>query len=270
MRFSVFEFGQICQDGGTIVSNSLEAVRTAFGTQDRMITIPVWGLLIQCQGHNILFDLGCMDDAMGENGWREEKKRRIHYTPKDGGSIEECLDRVGLTVNDIDIVIASHLHMDHYGGIEKFSHCDVYVPKEEWVEAMIQVFSCADENTHGSYYLRSMSVRAKKYHLIGINEDFELFPGLQIITLPGHAVNLLGVLLTTDSGKKYLFPSDAIATPSNYGPPVELPGKCKDPELYEASIEKVRKIVQETQAEICYSHYYPYFETLQKAPHFYE
>lgn len=269
MKFSVLEFGMMKLDRNMVTNENGCATKLAdVVLANEWVEVPIWGLLIQCEGHNIIYDLGCMDDAM-TTGWRKGAQERTPYYPKKGGTIEEQLALFNLTPRDIDTVIASHLHVDHFGMIDRFCHCDVYVPKEEWLHAMMIVFGSADESTHGSYYKKSMSLPIKKYHFVGLNEDFEVFPGLKILTLPGHAPNLLGIMITTDSGKSYIFPSDALASPINFGPPLKLPGLLMDKEAYIASCEKIRCIVEETGAELVYSHHYGTFNKLKKAPEFY-
>lgn len=240
------------------------------GETDDMVAIPIWGVLMQTDNHNVIYDLGCMENCM-EEYWSESQKERDPYRENKIG-MEGLLAQIGLTCEDVDTVIVSHLHSDHFGLITKFPHADVYVTEEEWIIAMKKAFgSIEPRNTPiGPYYYRCMSAPVKQYHFVKKGEDFELFPGLEIITLPGHVINLLGMKVTTDSGEKYLFGSDAVYTPVNIGPPLTLPGVISDPENYKASMEKVVSIAQNEEAKILYSHYMPFFNTLKKCPEWYE
>lgn len=45
--------------------------------------------------------------------------------------VEGCLARIGMTPQDIDLVIQSHLHFDHAGGLAWLTHAPVLVQREE-------------------------------------------------------------------------------------------------------------------------------------------
>lgn len=260
MRFTVLDYGVMDLPKNMLI----EGETTDFWP------IPIWGVLMQTDGHNVIFDLGCMTDAMGE-GWSDFQKERDPYreNPK---SVHDQLAEVGLTAEDIDTIVVSHLHSDHFGLITEFPNATVYVPEEEWVQAAKAAFGSSDvrENPSGPYYYKCMSAPVKKYEFVRVGEDREILPGLQIVTLPGHTPNLLGVLVTVDSGKKYLFGSDAIYTPINVGPPIHLPGVLANPEAYQASMEKAIDLAEREGAQIMYSHWMPFYEQLDKCPVWYE
>lgn len=260
MKFTVLKYGVM-----DLAKNCLIE-----GETEEKTPIPIWGVLLQTDGHNVIYDLGCMEECM-EKYWSEKQKIKDPFYAEPGG-IDGQLAKVGLTVEDIDTVIVSHLHSDHFGLITRFEHCDVYVPEEEWVVAMKAAFGSIEprRTPMGPYYFRVMSAPVKKYHFVKAGEDFELFPGLKIVTLPGHTPNLLGMLVTTDSGKKYIFGSDAVYTPVNIGPPITLPGILSNPDSYRASLEKAAKLAEEENAQILYSHWMPFFEQLKKCPEWYE
>lgn len=260
MRFTILEYGVMELPKNMLIE----------GETTDMVPIPIWGVLVQTEGHNIIYDLGCMEECM-EKYWSESQKIRDPYYPNKEG-IDGLLAKVGLKCADVDTVIVSHLHSDHFGLITRFPHADVYVTEEEWVIAMKKAFGSiqARQTPMGPYYFRCMSAPVKEYHFVKKGEDFQLFQGLEIITLPGHVSNLLGMKITTDSGAKFLFGSDAVYTPINIGPPLTLPGVISDPENYRASMAKVARIADEDNAQILYSHYMPFFETLKKCPEWYK
>ena len=260
MRFTILNYGSMDLPKNMLIE----------GETTDMVNIPVWGALLQTDGHNIVYDLGCMEDCM-EKYWSESQKvRDPYYENKEG--MEGLLAKVGLKCEDIDTVIVSHLHSDHFGLITKFPHADVYVTDEEWSLAMKKAFGSIKprETPIGPYYYRCMSAPVKEYHFIKKDEDFELFPGLELITLPGHVANLIGLKVTTDSGEKFLFCSDAVYTPTNITPKLTLPGVISDPENYKASMAKVKNIAEKEGAQILYSHYMPFFKTLKQCPEWYE
>jgi N-acyl homoserine lactone hydrolase len=42
------------------------------------------------------------------------------------------LDRLGYAASDVSVVVLSHLHQDHIGGLAHFSHARIYVSQAEW------------------------------------------------------------------------------------------------------------------------------------------
>jgi N-acyl homoserine lactone hydrolase len=42
------------------------------------------------------------------------------------------LDRLGYAASDVSVVVLSHLHQDHIGGLAQFSHARIYVSQAEW------------------------------------------------------------------------------------------------------------------------------------------
>lgn len=97
-----------------------EALRRAFLPSDHM-TLNLNTLLIETGGRRILIEAGA-GQTMGPNG----------------GRIFANLAAIGLTANDIDIVVVSHTHPDHVGnmrtaeGGRAFPRATVFAPKSDW------------------------------------------------------------------------------------------------------------------------------------------
>lgn len=259
MRFSILRYG----------TQELPNRLLMAGGDDNRVAAPVWGAVFQTEGHNILYDLGCMENCMEK--WPKELRDACPYQEGDK-SIDQLLAQISLRCSDIDIVVVSHLHPDHFGLIPRFTHADVYVGEEEWIQAMKEVFGKYENRIYpqGNYYYDCMSAPVKEYHFIRKGEEFELFKGLRILSLPGHAPNVLGLLVTTDSGSKYIFCSDAVYTPANLGPPEVLPGVVFNTEELRSTFRRIRALSQAEDAVIMFSHYAPFFDTLKQAPAWYE
>lgn len=81
--------------------------------------------LLQGDGMNILVDTGVdTEDEVKKELW--------------SGLITECkgviwaLEQVGLKPEDIDVVILTHAHIDHIGGVERFKNARIYIQQEEF------------------------------------------------------------------------------------------------------------------------------------------
>jgi glyoxylase-like metal-dependent hydrolase (beta-lactamase superfamily II) len=95
-------------------------------------------LLIQTKGKNILVETGM--------GKRWDEKARSIYGIEQKDTLEKSLAGLGLTTEDIDIVINTHLHFDHAGGntvktpdgtlAPAFPGARYVIQEQELVEAM--------------------------------------------------------------------------------------------------------------------------------------
>lgn len=81
--------------------------------------------VLQGNGMNILVDTGVdTEDTVKKQLW--------------DGLITECkgvvwaLAQVGLTPEDIDVVILTHAHIDHIGGIERFGNARIFIQQKEF------------------------------------------------------------------------------------------------------------------------------------------
>ena len=63
---------------------------------------------------------------------------------------------------------------------------------------------------------------------------------------------------------------DAVDTKDNYGPPVIPTGGVYNNEMYYDSIEKVRKLQEQYNAKVFFSHDIEQYQLMKKAPEYYE
>ena len=97
-------------DGGAmfgVVPKPLWSRRTTADDRNR-IPLGLRPLLVRTGDHNVLIDAGIGDKMSA----KEVEIYAIDRTP----GVEAALADAGVAVDDIDIVIASHLHFDHAGG----------------------------------------------------------------------------------------------------------------------------------------------------------
>src|SRR5690625_4323919 len=94
-------------------------------------------ILLQVDGKNYLIDSGSGNDKFTE-------KQIRNFGIKEESAIEQSLDKLGLTTNDIDAILMTHLHYDHANGLTKkvdenkyesaFPNIPIYTSKVEWEE----------------------------------------------------------------------------------------------------------------------------------------
>jgi N-acyl homoserine lactone hydrolase len=125
-------------------------------------------------------------------------------------SQEKGLKKFGLTPQDIDIVILTHLHGDHAADIDKFTNASVYVQKDELAYAK------KPHPTQVSWFV----VPSEDKRLKVIDGDEEILPGIRVIKTPGHTPGGQSVLIDTDQG--VLGISGLCGIQENFYPPDNL------------------------------------------------
>lgn len=267
MKLTILYTGYLDTDKNNVVAVSTIGTYSNPRVENKMIRLPVMAFLIETDdGQYILYDTGCYPEAM--NGWWPEGiKEAYPLTQKPEERLENQLALAGVKPEDISTVVLSHMHMDHAGNLHLFPHADVYVPREDFAEGQIMAHISSDPAKRGAYIQAELEAPVKQYHLI--TEDCELAPGVEIICLPGHTPNLLGLVVHLESGV-FILPQDACYTAEVYGPPAKASGLLYDSIAFFKSIEKVRKLEKKYKATVVYAHDWDFFQTLKTAPEYYQ
>jgi len=120
------------------------------------------------------------------------------YWRDEGQSLEGELKKVGVDCQEVDVVILTHLHWDHCGGIGYFPQAEILVQEEELRSARTPppLFAVG--------YIKSI-VEADNYTVI--SGDQEIAPGVSVILTPGHTYGSQGVLVEA-AGRRYFISGD--------------------------------------------------------------
>jgi glyoxylase-like metal-dependent hydrolase (beta-lactamase superfamily II) len=175
-----------------------------FGTK---IVAPIIAYLIKGRDKAILVDSGGSDEA-----WAQQYHHPINRTPE--MEIQNQLKKFGVEVKDIEILINTHLHWDHSFNNALFSKARIYTQKKEIRYA---VDPLAPHWVYYESWQLGMTPRWFKAYsqMITIDGDYNLFPGIDIVTLPGHTPGFQGVLVNTAKGR-CLIASDCQALFENW------------------------------------------------------
>ena len=233
------------------------------------IKIPIYCVLIHhpIKGW-ILFDTGCNPAGMNSDYWSANLQEESPWYYNDNQLLTNQLAQLSLKPSEIGSVILSHMHLDHAGGLYLFKDtADIYVSKSEFLNALFTVHATQQRANHGSYIKDDIETPVQRYHFI--TKDFEIAPGIEVVNLPGHSPGTLGIVVHLDS-QTIIFPSDAVYTALNYGPPARMAGIVWDTLEYVNSVEKVRELEQKYNAKVMFSHDIEQFLTFKLAPAYYE
>jgi glyoxylase-like metal-dependent hydrolase (beta-lactamase superfamily II) len=189
------------------------------------IWLPIWAFLLQGASKNILVDTGLDEDELiVPAGFTEE-------TSLEPCSMGENLEKAGLSIDDIDIVVNTHLHDDHCGNNRLFPRATFYAHRDE-------LAFCRDphplDHRYDQYFIEENEFEE-------ITQDREILPGLKVMHMPGHTVGCLSVEVGTGQGTAIItgFCCNRKNFPAN-GPAV-CPGVHIDASKAWDSIQKVKQ-----------------------------
>ena len=134
------------------------------------------------------------------------------------GRLEGSLRSAGYTPEEIDIVLITHLHSDHVGGLTTqdgtrvFPNADVYFAKAEsdfWLSPEIAAKAPKDAQPffQSAQAIAAPYIKAGKWHAFSGSEP--IIEGMQLVPLPGHTPGHTAYEFSS-KGQKVLFWGDTI------------------------------------------------------------
>lgn len=162
------------------------------------------------------------------------------------------LARLGLSPEDIDILVLTHTDIDHIGDLGEWSHVRIVVGRPER--------SLNQPRELGAATFIEWPPEAQ-FQLI--EEDTQIARGVAVLYTPGHSPGHLSLLVRLAETGPVLITGDAISRPSE---PEEGYGNAFDPQLAAQSAEKLLKTANQEEAFVIYGHDPQQWPTLRKAP----
>jgi glyoxylase-like metal-dependent hydrolase (beta-lactamase superfamily II) len=215
MKLGAFEIyplsdGSFRLDGGAMFGVVPKALWQRCCAADELNRIPLslTCLLIRAHGKNILVDTGL--------GSKEDPRFKEMFAVDRAISLELSLKRLGLSRDDIDLVINTHLHFDHAGGntmdngsgtlVPAFPKARYVVQRGEYDDAVQ-----ANERTRASYRRDNFLpiTEADRWDLL--DGDTELLPGITAMVTQGHTRYHQGIKIESE-GRTAFYLGDLIPT----------------------------------------------------------
>ena len=209
-RFEIFSIveNSFKIDGGAMYGVVPKIIWQKFNPPDHnnLVKLDINLLLIRTDGENILVDAG-MGDALSE---RQKKM----YGMERSSALEKELSELDLVPEDVHLVLLTHLHADHAGGVIKLEEDGSKLPRfpnarhvvqfKEWQEAMQP-----DERTSATYFTANLKLLEQEKLLELVDGEDEVTDGVRLIITGGHTPGHQAVLVE-DGDNRILWPGDII------------------------------------------------------------
>jgi glyoxylase-like metal-dependent hydrolase (beta-lactamase superfamily II) len=165
-----------------LACGTLSAGRSMFeaGADDTPIEIPVPAWLIRHGDDLALFDCGMHTDLASASAAREVVELFFGVGADGGDMIAERLRAVEVDPADIDVVILSHLHFDHVGGLAQLPEARVIVQRDEWAAGFDDDLAAANTFNPSDYDLG--------HDVTTVDGEHDVFGDGRVVCIPtpGH------------------------------------------------------------------------------------
>ena len=177
--------------------------------REQTAEFPVSCFLIRHRQANVLFDTGCHPDVETDAQARwGGVARAIAPIHRPGDNVIGDLATLGLAPDDIDVVINSHLHMDHCG-------CNAFFKKATFFVHARELAVAADPASEGKGYYRVDWDHPMPVERIEGARDLFDDNRIVLLPLPGHTPGSLGAAVELDRAGRFILAADAAAVREN-------------------------------------------------------
>ena len=244
-------------DGGSLLMDKTFITwNHGHGTEVRF---PVYSILIDHPEATILVDTGF------DKEWVEEHLPFEKPQQSERQTLPAQLDLIGMTTDDVDIVVNSHLHMDHCGANRLFPDAKFVMTKTELRHAYVPDPWEVLGYDHTLVEIPS----GGDFELLELNGyDYELVSGVTLIETPGHSEGHLSVTVELENEPAMIFPIDVAWTKENLEER-HLMGLHSDPRELLDSMMRIENIAKKLDGRIFFPHDPDEYEGYKHAPEYY-
>jgi N-acyl homoserine lactone hydrolase len=221
------------------------------------------GRVIGIPGYLITTDIG--ERVLVDTGFRDEYANNATATAEADGLtpfghlvdfgpqhlVCAQLAQLGLRPADLSLVIITHSHIDHIGGIAHFSHVPIVIGAEE--RALPQPL----------YWAGNSPMEWPLAEWRTVHEDTDIGPHFTVLHVPGHAPGQLALRFDLPQTGRVILTSDAISRPSE---PDEGYGDAFDPAKAQAHAARLLKMAADL---VIWGHCPQQWKTALKSPDYY-
>jgi glyoxylase-like metal-dependent hydrolase (beta-lactamase superfamily II) len=266
IKLYVLATGVLPQDKSILIAGLTQA------TEKNRNPVPVWSrtptyaVLIEHPAGYVLFDTSVNPEGMTKR-FPQALKTMNNYEAADDEQFPARLAQLKVKPEQIKYIVMSHMHFDHAGNLELFTNAEITVHEDEFAQAYKAFGLNGEMGVFVWEDLHQIALKKLNWKLLPANvEKKVLLPGLTIYNFgSGHSYGMLGLLVELESAGNILLVADAIYTSTNYGPPLKPPGIIYDSIGWARTVEKIREIATEKNAQVWFGHDEDQLKTLKKS-----
>ena len=209
MRMTLFS-------GARIRAKESDALRG--GDPDKILTMPVVMVFVKHPKGNVL-----IDTAFGRNHARHieefpanlyQRVMKPEFDPEKDTAVAQ-LAALGIDSGEVDVVLVTHMHWDHVGGLGDFPQARFIVPRAEWEAAHRSELTLAARGYTDSMY-EDLTPEAfliewpnRPYGTFERSVDLYGDGSIILLDAAGHTPGHMAILVTLPTGERFLFTGDA-------------------------------------------------------------
>lgn len=208
------------------------------------IELPVPCVLLRHAQGNVLFDTGCHPAVAVEPEARWGGLARL-MTPimRPDDNVIAALAGIGLTCDDVDVVVCSHLHPDHCG-------CNTFFKRATFIIHAKEVAAARAPGAETQGYLAAEWEQAAPLDTIDGERDLFGDGRIVLLPLPGHTPGTTGALVTLAHSGRFLLASDTVSLRSTLDTGV-IPKNTWNAEALAKSLAEIARIEARGATVLC-------------------
>jgi glyoxylase-like metal-dependent hydrolase (beta-lactamase superfamily II) len=208
------------------------------------IELPVSCALLRHAQGNVLFDTGCHPDVVTHATTRWGGLARL-MTPimAADDTVLAGLASLGLSPDDVDVVVCSHLHPDHCGCNAFFRRATVVVHAHELAAARAP-------GAEAQGYLAGEWDHGQPIDAVAGERDMFGDGRIVLLPLPGHSSGSMGALVRLDRDGMVLLAADTVSLRENFDQGI-IPRNTWNAAALEKSWAEIRRIAAGGATVIC-------------------
>jgi 4-pyridoxolactonase len=222
---------------------------------------PVYSVLIEHAEGNFLFDTG-FDKALVDT--MQLRGSVPMQTPQQ--SLAAQLALIGKRPEDINLVMNSHYHFDHVGG-NRLCTCATTICHKHEMNAILNPHPAVDAPGYRDMrFLEPDGAYKPKFEIV--TGDQEVAKGVTLLETPGHTAGHYSIMIRLEGRRPMIFTGDACYAQRSLDL-MAIPSSHIDPFIAYSSIERLRDLARDHDAELFFSHDNVSYPNYLKAPGYY-
>ena len=199
--------------------------------------LPVNAVLIRGGGTTVLVDTGLGPEPRA-------------FMPGAGARLPEELARVGASPDEIDLVVHTHLHVDHVGWDGTFPNARYVVAAGDWSYFM------SEERLEARPYLRDRVEPLRDAGSVVIVEtELEIASGVRLVPTPGHTPGHASVFIESQ-GSELVVLGDVVVHELQVADPDLVYVSDQDPDASAATRKRILGRLADESTDVIVSHFH--------------